>query len=154
MKKYVLGFAFDRKKQVLVLIEKQKPDWQKGKHNGVGGKIDPEDNTPLSAMVREFKEETGVSTEEDMWKHFATMIFKDDILGGEAQVYCFKMFSNVIYQCRTIESEKIKQFHLLPEIFEVSGFESLQGKPIISNLDVIIPMALNDNFIYCELNLR
>lgn len=112
-KNYVLGFAFSRDGEEVVLIIKQKPDWQKGKLNGIGGKIEPEDESPLHAMIREFKEETGVDTTERIgdalhgWNHFGTMIFTKDIMGGSANVYLFKMFSNCIHQCKTMEEEKI-----------------------------------------------
>ena len=154
MKKYVLGFAFDHKKQIVVLIEKQKPDWQKGRYNGVGGKVEPYDDSPLDAMVREFEEETGLKTIAPMWKQFATMIFKDDIMGGEAQVYCFRMFNSDIHKCKSMENEQIKRFHCLPELFEVSDFQSWKVQPLISNLHVLIPMAMDENFTFCELNLK
>jgi len=58
--RYVVGFVFhsDNSHQVL-LINKLRPDWQKGKLNGVGGKIE-NGETPVEAMRREFKEETGI----------------------------------------------------------------------------------------------
>jgi 8-oxo-dGTP diphosphatase len=37
---YVLGFLFDPSQKDVVLIKKLKPEWQKGKLNGVGGKIE------------------------------------------------------------------------------------------------------------------
>lgn len=56
MKSYCLGFVFyDRK---VLLLRKNRPKWQAGKLNGLGGHI--EDNeSPWSAMQREFQEETG-----------------------------------------------------------------------------------------------
>jgi 8-oxo-dGTP diphosphatase len=150
-KKYVLGFAFDRNKELLVLIEKQKPEWQRGLLNGVGGKVDPEDESILHAMVREFKEETGVDTKEQMsdplygWHHFATMLFKDDIMGGSAEVYCFRMFSNLVFKCETKEIEQIKFINLMDNDLSLK---------MINNLKVLIPMAMDDDFTYCELNLK
>lgn len=145
LKQYVLGFAFSRTRDVIALIEKQKPDWQKGKFNGIGGKIEPEDSSPRDAMIREFKEETGVQTfygGELGWNHFATMTFDDDIMGGKAVVYCFRMFSSQVYQCKTIESEQIK-------LFDLTG---LAGLPLIDNLPVLIPMALHQGIKFCEIN--
>ena len=60
MKQYVLGFAFSRDKKDIILISKLNPEWQKGKLNGVGGKVEFEDASPMDAMYREFKEETGI----------------------------------------------------------------------------------------------
>ena len=70
MRPAVCGFLFDESKEQVVLIHKQRPAWQKGRLNGVGGKVEPGE-TPLQAMVREFEEETGVRIEE--WEEFGTL---------------------------------------------------------------------------------
>lgn len=70
MKEYVCGFMmFGR---TVVLVEKAKPEWQKGRLNGVGGSIE-DGETPVEAMVREFREETGVGTDRNDWSHRVTM---------------------------------------------------------------------------------
>lgn len=68
---YVLGFAFSFDNLSVVLITKTHPEWQAGKINGVGGRIEESDASPEDAMVREFEEETGVLL--DTWEQFATM---------------------------------------------------------------------------------
>lgn len=70
---YVAGFAFDETLERVVLIEKTKPDWQKGKLNGVGGKVEHIDKSINHAMAREFEEETAVTVSPDRWKKFATL---------------------------------------------------------------------------------
>lgn len=65
-KKYVLGFYFVDNSPVVLLIEKVSPEWCKGKLNGLGGSIEPNE-TPKQAMVREFKEESGIGTQERYW---------------------------------------------------------------------------------------
>lgn len=142
-KKYVLGFAFDRNGDNLVLIEKQRPEWQAGKLNGIGGKIEPEDSSPNAAMIREFKEETGVETFIGGlygWHHFATMIFNKDILGGEAKVFCFKMQSNNIYQCKSTTDELV---------FKMSVSDVLK-KPLMQNVPILISLAKSE-FNFTEL---
>jgi 8-oxo-dGTP diphosphatase len=67
MKKYVLGFAFNSSKDWVVLILKERPAWQKGLFNGVGGHIE-KDEEPHEAMSREFWEETGIETEATEWR--------------------------------------------------------------------------------------
>lgn len=64
MVEYVCGFMFAEGR--VALIKKSKPEWQKGRLNGIGGKIE-DGETPKRAMVREFAEETGVSTFESEW---------------------------------------------------------------------------------------
>lgn len=55
---YVLGFMFNEDESKVLLIMKNRPAWQAGKLNGVGGKIEAGE-TPIQAMEREFAEETG-----------------------------------------------------------------------------------------------
>jgi 8-oxo-dGTP diphosphatase len=70
---YVLGFAFLNDDKDVILIEKTKPDWQKGLLNGVGGKLEDYDDSSVHAMVREFREETGIETTIHEWDYFGEM---------------------------------------------------------------------------------
>lgn len=139
-KQMVVGFMFNRKGTELVLIEKKKPDWQKGLLNGVGGKVEALE-TPIGAMVREFEEETGVHTEEDMWQPFAKME------GDDWEVYCLCGFSNVLYQTKTMEEEVIVRHTLANPLPNA-----------ISNIPVLIELALlrreNDGFNVAVLDYR
>jgi 8-oxo-dGTP diphosphatase len=58
MRRYVLGFVFDLGYRSVLLVWRTRRDWQYGKLNGLGGKI-AGGETPVHAMVREFREETG-----------------------------------------------------------------------------------------------
>lgn len=53
---YVCGFLFSE--DHVLLLRKNKPDWQAGNLNGVGGKIEEGENKH-EAMRREFLEEAG-----------------------------------------------------------------------------------------------
>lgn len=68
--KYVLGFCFNEDYSKVALIRKNRPGWQKGLLNGIGGKVDGTESD-LEAMTREFTEETSVRVE--YWRRFATM---------------------------------------------------------------------------------
>ena len=57
MKRYVLGFYFDGDR--VLLINKTKPEWQRGKLNGLGGTVESGE-APILGMVREFREESGL----------------------------------------------------------------------------------------------
>ena len=63
MTDYVVGFAFNSTQNFnsVVLINKNRPDWQAGKYNGIGGHIEPGETT-YEAITREFDEEAGVWT--------------------------------------------------------------------------------------------
>lgn len=98
MTDYVVGFALDQDR--VVMIRKNRPAWQAGLLNGVGGKIEPGE-TPIAAMVREFWEETSV--QEPAWTHFCTMH------GGEATIYCYytRLALHVSELCRSITDEQV-----------------------------------------------
>jgi 8-oxo-dGTP diphosphatase len=69
---YVVGFLFRPSRNAVVTIRKTKPAWQKGKLNGVGGKIE-DGETPDQAMVREFREETGAQIVTERWTRYLVM---------------------------------------------------------------------------------
>ncbi len=69
---YVVGFAFNQAMTAVALIKKNRPAWQAGKCNGIGGKVE-QGETPIQAMVREFREETGVFTSEEEWRELAEL---------------------------------------------------------------------------------
>ena len=70
---WVVGFLFSTDQRRVVLIEKQRPEWQRGKLNGVGGKIEANE-TPTDAVRREFSEETGADI--DGWRQFCELRFQ------------------------------------------------------------------------------
>lgn len=73
MNEYVLGFLFGPGGYV-ALVRKAKPNWQVGRLNGLGGKVE-KGETPVQAMVRECREETGtIETGTYHWRCFAHMI--------------------------------------------------------------------------------
>ena len=92
---YVVGFL--REDDMILLIEKKRPDWQAGKLNGIGGKIEASE-TPLAAMVREFKEETGLRIQE--WSKSAIMQGPDWI------VHVFYAYGR-IFNAKTITDESV-----------------------------------------------
>ncbi|HXI70278.1 MAG TPA: NUDIX domain-containing protein [Verrucomicrobiae bacterium] len=122
-KKYVVGFLFDHILENVVLILKLRPEWQLGKWNGVGGKIEA-DEKPLAAMRREFKEETGMFVAD--WREFCLMT------GEGWQVHCFVAFSTDIRCVESMTDEPV-QIHAL------SFVGCLQKTP---NVTWLIPMAL------------
>lgn len=128
---YVVGFAFFRFTYSVSLIEKQKPDWQRGKLNGIGGKIESTDRSPVDAMRREFAEETGVCIDE--WHHFHTMRF-----GNGATVHCFTAWIPAGKMPQTMEIERV-----LSCMIEPDGTLNTRGK-IIPNLAWLVPMAYQE----------
>jgi 8-oxo-dGTP pyrophosphatase MutT (NUDIX family) len=66
IRSYVAGFGlwFGQ----MLLVQKRKPVWQNGLWNAVGGVVEPNES-PATAMVREFHEETGLAVPG--WRHVA-----------------------------------------------------------------------------------
>jgi 8-oxo-dGTP diphosphatase len=103
MEQYVVGFLIDTSTPVpeVVLMRKTKPDWQRGRLNGIGGRVEPGES-PHKAMTREFLEETGCVIETAAWHRFA------DIRRDRSSVIFFRSYaSGLRRRVRTIEEEEI-----------------------------------------------
>lgn len=133
--KFVVGFAFDQDKRV-AMIKKNRPPWQEGLYNGVGGKIELNE-TPLQAMIREFDEETGVLV--DNWQLYATLRYP------KAELYFFKAEVPVEY-LDGIESKT-------DEIVRVFPASSVKPYQMIKNLNWLLPLALYTNATYLPINV-
>jgi len=125
MKHFVMGFHFNKSANNVLLIEKQKPDWQKGHHNGIGGKIDETDVSPLAAMRRECEEETTVTGIN--WEHVLTFVCP----GGT--VFVFRAF-NMTEDIPFLQAEE--------EHLAVWPVNALPSK-LMNNLKWIIPVCLS-----------
>jgi 8-oxo-dGTP diphosphatase len=128
---YVLGFAFDQNLNVL-LIEKTRPSWQQGLLNGAGGKIESHDASPVAAMVREFKEETGLHSMPEQWRRVVQMEGLDWV------VHVFSIdVSDDLMELNgrgTDTDEKVR----------VITVDQLYDAPVISNLPWLIGMCLDE----------
>lgn len=129
MIEYVLGFAFNTKKNHVLLIEKAKPDWQCGKFNGIGGKVE-EGEQHLPAMIREFKEETGLDVTD--WKRILIMEGKD----WACVVYRSFLDDNLFWSFKS----DIDPFEYVRSAF-VKGLPS----NCLPNLYWLIPMCLDED---------
>lgn len=135
--KYVVGFAFDETNRV-ALILKERPPWQKGLFNGIGGKIE-EDETPLDAMIREFDEETGVLISD--WQLYATLLYPD------SEIFFFRTKVPVEYldELKTTTDELIY-------IFTLEEF-NLKPSDCVRNLSWLLPLAMYNKAAYLPLSV-
>lgn len=85
---------FDEPLQNVLLIRKNRPQWQAGKMNGVGGKVEPGE-TPQGAAPRELFEETGLAMVKELTE-FCTFRMTDD--AQERQCWC-----KIWCYCATVE---------------------------------------------------
>lgn len=121
-KAYVVGFLFSPTGEYVALIEKQRPFWQRGKLNGIGGKIEPGESAE-QAMRREFREETGADV--GAWRLFCTLRWRGDV------IHFFAARGDV--EIQTLTDERVSWFRV----------EYVTVLPTIPNLRWLIPMALD-----------
>jgi 8-oxo-dGTP diphosphatase len=127
--KYVLGLAFDMERTTLAVIEKKTgPACNVGKLNGVGGKVEAGEDY-LGAMEREFLEETGVLVPALDWG------YKGSFYGVGWRVAVFVTFTDMIWNCKTVEDE--------PILF--APVESVRGDRYTKNLPRLVDMCLDDS---------
>jgi 8-oxo-dGTP diphosphatase len=132
---YVLGFRFrGGEHREVALILKAKPDWQKGKLNGIGGKVEPTDEYgPHQAMAREFMEETSVHTAWHEWRKFGTLRH-----AGE-KIHLFASNGDCDIRQTTIER---------PGWYPVALLSML---PIMKNLKWLVPLAMDIDLPVAEI---
>jgi 8-oxo-dGTP diphosphatase len=116
--------------QHVALIRKKRPDWQAGRLNAIGGKLEPGE-LPSEAMAREFREETGVETLPSDWDKFATLRMPGHM--GPI-VHFFRCFGDPS-KCEQTTDEEIL-------VYPTSLIR--QSRPdTLSNLQWLLPMALD-----------
>jgi len=132
MRHYVVGFAHDGTR--MAFIRKNKPEWQKGRLNGIGGKVEPGE-TYKDAMVREFEEETG--TRIDSWTRICTIVF-DESSDDPAVIAFYKtrVAPEVLDGLKTVEEEEV--------VINQSPIVSMALWPeqFIPNLSWLVPLAM------------
>jgi 8-oxo-dGTP diphosphatase len=131
---YVAGFVFSDNGHNVVLIRKNKPDWQRGKRNGVGGKIEPGE-TPSQAMEREYNEEAGVLVDKMNWTLFCSIKF----LSNGDTVHFFKLFSTDVFRASRAQTD---------ESLELEWTDDLRDD-VLPNLKWLIPLALSGDILHC-----
>jgi 8-oxo-dGTP diphosphatase len=124
MQKFTLGFIFNQTLNSVLLIHKNRPEWQKGLINGIGGKVE-EGESVLACIVREAREETGLDSEERDWVQYVQLHGKD----WEIEGFCMKYAGDMAH-ARKAEDQKIEWFHV----------DALPAN-VISNLKWLIPAA-------------
>jgi 8-oxo-dGTP diphosphatase len=130
MKRYVLGFCFNEDLTKVVLIQKNRPEWQAGRLNGIGGHIE-DGETPRMAMYREYREEAD-------WNSQLSWVPFGRLRGNDWEVYLFWDVSDKMPAARKPTSEGVVGVH---KISAVLG--KPKGAVPLPNLRYLIPMALN-----------
>lgn len=126
MKTYTLGFIFSQDLSEVLLMHKNRPDWQVGRLNGVGGKIEVNEES-VDCIVREVLEEAGVKTEKESWTYFGEI--KSDDWRVDLYTLIYLENSKDFF---TATDEKIEWFRV----------DDLPNN-ILKNLNWIIPLAMD-----------
>lgn len=126
---YVVGFLFNEDRDLVVLIQRLSPFSDvKRRWNGVGGKIG-DGEAPAEAMVREFREETGLIVPQDQWAHCITLHNEH----FECQV--FRAFAHNVDHVETKGQDQVS----------VWDFQALQECPLVDHVEWIIPLLLDEH---------
>lgn len=125
--RYVVGFAFTKDLKRVLLINKNKPEWQKGFLNGVGGKI-KSNETPLKAMQRETMEEVGLDLD---WQE------KGCMLGTNNDDEPFECWIFYAYDDKVTKYQQLKDE--MPHLFCI---ESVKNFKVVANVNFLIPYGM------------
>ena len=126
--RYVRGFLFSPDRSHVVLVRKNRPTWQAGLLNGLGGKVEAAEAAGR-AMAREFYEESGVLIPVSSWNEFAVLE------GPDFDVTFFRAFDDAWSRCRTMETEEVGALPV----------KMLGSMNTVPNLGFLIPLALNED---------
>lgn len=135
MRHYVAGFLFGDNCKCVALIKKLRPAWQAGLYNGIGGKVEPGE-TPMQAMIREFREETGVTVM--WWQPFCTIVHSESKSNsGPWTVHFFKCLRSEVATLQSPTDEKVTWWNVNAVCCDLNDY-------FVSNLRWLVPMALED----------
>lgn len=134
-KGYVLIVAMDEGRGFVLLGKKQRPEWQAGKFNFPGGRIEGSEH-PVRSASRELCEETGLKVKEEKLDHFLTLKCLD-----QRRVFCYRV---VIDQETLFKSKSSGD-----EVFSPRGIDAVLGddfKPeLVPYTSMIMRLALEEN---------
>jgi 8-oxo-dGTP pyrophosphatase MutT (NUDIX family) len=133
VQKYTLGIAVTE--DSVVLVKKNRPEWQAGKYNFVGGKVEPKE-TPLKCVVREFYEETGVKISDKNWRSVGYMYRPKQF-----QCYIYVTAHPLVPEVKTMTDEEIVT------ITYKKFFDEYFRDELISNLPTIFQFVMSDDFL-------
>jgi 8-oxo-dGTP diphosphatase len=126
---YAMGFMFDTAGECIALVEKNRPAWQAGKLNAIGGHIEGGESS-LQCVRREFREETGIDHED--WLPFCLLLHEEE---PSWLLWCYVAFTDEVVNVSTQTDEQIRLCMVSPELYEHT----------VDNLKWLIPMALDPN---------
>jgi len=123
---YTAGFLFHE--GWVLLVRKDRPEWQRDLWNGIGGKLEPGE-TGSDCMAREFKEETGIDVS-------AWMFLAEESGPG----YRCQFFHHHVVGPRPCAT----QYNDRNELLGWMGVDfALKSAPLVGNLRWLLPLAMD-----------
>jgi len=104
MQKYVVAFVFNYDLSSVLLMHKNRPAWQNGLVNGLGGKVDEGEDT-YTTVSREIEEESGLEIPKESWVK-AGRVYSDSF---EMDVFGY-IYEGGMSDATTKENEPIEWF--------------------------------------------
>jgi 8-oxo-dGTP diphosphatase len=136
--KFTLGFIFNPELTKVLLVHKEKPEWQKGKINGIGGKYE-DGETAEQCISRETFEESTLRIPSNEWTYVGTVHQERGDFGVLAATYAGP------------PQDAVKNDYEEIEWFKVGKLPA----NVIPNLQWLVPLALyklQNNFESFEVN--
>jgi 8-oxo-dGTP diphosphatase len=121
--KYTVVFLFTPDFELVWLITKEKPNWQKGCLNGIGGKIEYNES-PIECAIREIKEESGIIVPKNELVEVGLMEGMNDDR-SKFQVWVFAGVTTEFL--RTEEEEEINIYR----VDEIKNFNHIKNVPML-----------------------
>jgi 8-oxo-dGTP pyrophosphatase MutT (NUDIX family) len=154
MQEYVLGFAFTIDGMVYMLKKERGPAGIIGKWNGIGGKIEIGE-LPYEAMVREFKEETGVLLTD--WRLHAEVTYSNN--GNPYKIYLLSVDIpswQTINVARTIDDFMIENIGTVEQVEQKSfnGLVTYQYDDVMGNIPWMLQLCVDKGYNYVVMNIN
>lgn len=131
---YVVGFLYNSNKTQVILVKKTKPKWQKSRLNGIGGKVELNENS-TAAMVREFREGTGVITNTTDWTPFCNYYWEEGFVK-----FFYAVNESYFIKVRTTTGEEVGPYYL----------SDIINHGHIYNLNWLIPLSLDPSLNFSK----
>lgn len=141
MQKYVVAFVFNKDFSSVLLMHKNRPAWQNGLINGLGGKVEDGEDT-FSTVSREIEEESGLKIPKEDWVKVGKVYsdsFTMDVFGS--------MYEGEISDAVTKEDEPI-------EWFKVNDLPSNTIENVPWLVNITLDKLKNNNFEQFEVQYK
>lgn len=139
MYRYTLGFI--RRNDEVLLINRHKSPW-KGCWNGLGGKVEPNE-TPLASILREIREETGVSFGQESVSDKGTLTWNSfDAMGKGLHLFVIEVSKDFEYKTPLQTDEGILDWK------KITWATDHENYGVAHNIPYFLPTVLFDSCRY------